>query len=57
MKDSEKIQAVINTLALLEMPVTYDNVNRMTGIYNTLAEVRDGLSEAEEEEKDGGADP
>lgn len=38
-----KLQAVINTLALLEMPMTYNNANHMTGIYNTLVQVRDDL--------------
>lgn len=48
-KNSEKLQAVINTLKLLEMPPTYDNVDRMTGIYETLCKVRDELYEAEVE--------
>lgn len=33
---AEKIQIVINTLRTLEMPPTFDNVNRLTGIYNIL---------------------
>ena len=41
MKDNEKIQAVINTLAEIMIPATYDNVNRMLGVYQTLIEVRD----------------
>ena len=55
LKNAEKIQAVINTLATLEMPATFDNVNRMTGIYKTLAEVRDAvhMAETEEAEEDG----
>lgn len=48
-KNYEKLQAVINTLKLLEMPPTYDNVDKMTGIYKTLCEVRDELYEAEVE--------
>lgn len=48
-KNSEKLQAVINTLKLLEMPPTYENVDRMTGIYKILCEVRDGIYEAEVE--------
>ena len=36
MNDSEKIQAVINTLEQLMIPATFDNVNRMMGIYQTL---------------------
>ena len=52
---AEKLQAVINTLATLEMPATFDNVNRMTGIYRTLMEVRDAVhrTETEEAEEDG----
>ena len=33
---SERIQAVINTLQVLEMPATFDNCNKMTGIYGDL---------------------
>ena len=52
--NADKIQAVINTLKNLNIPATYENVRRMTGIYETLAEVRDSLNE---EKKDGEADP
>lgn len=52
MKNTEKIQAVINTLESMEIRSTYDNMNRMLGVYQTLAQVRDKL--AAEEEKDGG---
>ena len=45
LKDYERIQAVINTLDLLTMPPTYDNVNHMLGIYTTLVEVRDAIQE------------
>lgn len=51
MSNAEKIQAVMNTLAILEMPSTYDNVNKMLGIYNTLKEVRDDLWKQQEEQK------
>lgn len=44
MTNAEKIQAVINTLATVTIPATYDNVNRMTGVFQTLAEVRDAMS-------------
>lgn len=43
MDNADKIQAVINTLDTLMIPATYDNVNRVLGMYNTLAEVRDSL--------------
>lgn len=55
MSNAEKLQAVINTLSLLNMPPTFDNVNHMTGIYQTLAQIRDELMEAEVE-ADGNAD-
>ena len=47
-ENANKIQAVINTLKLLEMPSTYDNVSNMLGIYNTLIDVRDDLAAPEE---------
>ena len=53
LNNAEKIQAVINTLAMLNMPSTFDNVNMMTGIYKTLIEVRDNLAK---EGEDDGAD-
>ena len=49
-----RIQAVINTLEMLTMPVTYDNANRMLGIYKALAEVRDALNNMKEAEDDAG---
>ena len=56
MKSSEKIQMVINTLELLDMKSTYDNTNRMLGIYQTLVAVRDDLTTKEAEEDAGEAD-
>ena len=50
LSNAEKLQAVINTLATLNMPSTFDNVNRMTGIYRTRTEVRDDLHREEEED-------
>ena len=41
--DAEKIQAVLNTLGLLQIPATYENADRMIGIYRTLTEVRDSI--------------
>lgn len=49
-----KIQAVINTLELLNMPPIYDNVNHMLGIYNTLVEVRDAIREEKKEVAEDG---
>lgn len=56
---ADKIQAVINTLETLNMPSTYDNVNRVLGIYNTLVDVRNDLramAPAAKEDNDGKAD-
>lgn len=59
-EQAEKIQICINTLAVLNMPSTFDNVNHMTGIYRLLTEVRDELSGMEENngraDQDGGRD-
>jgi len=49
-----KVQAVLNTLELLNMPSTYDNVNHMLGIYNTLTDVRNYLNKPVEVVNDGG---
>lgn len=51
-----KIQMVMNTLEELKMETTFDNVNRMLGIYVALREVRDGLKAIGEELKDGNTD-
>ena len=45
MNEKEKVQAVINTLEQMMIPATYDNVNRMLGIYQTLIEIRDTKTE------------
>ena len=50
MDNATKIQAVMNTLELMQIPATYDNTNRMLGIYRTLMEVRDSLAEKEAED-------
>lgn len=47
MNNVDKIQAVLNTLKLLEMPMSYDNANHMLGIYQTLLEVRDDLTKGD----------
>jgi hypothetical protein len=41
---AERIQIVINTLEMLNIPATFHNVNRLTGVYNTLIKVRDKLA-------------
>ena len=47
MDNAMKIQAVINTLEQIQIPATYDNTNRMLGVFRTLMEVRDSLPEGE----------
>ena len=54
MDNANRIQAVINTLQTLEMPPTYDNANKMLGIYKTLVEIRDELAGIEAETGDEG---
>ena len=49
---AEKIQVVINTLESMQIPATYDNVSRMTGIYQLLAEIRDSLGREAAEDAD-----
>ena len=51
-----KIQMVLNTLEELKMETTFDNVNRMMGIFVALREVRDGLKAIGEELEDGNTD-
>ena len=43
-EQAKKIQIVINTLETLNIPATFYNVNRLTGVYNTLIKVRDKLA-------------
>lgn len=52
MTSAEKIQAVINTLETLAIAPTVTNTGKMYGIYQVLAEVRDELAEAPEEDED-----
>ena len=49
MNTATKIQAVINTLGLLEIRATKENVSRLTGIYKALEEVQ---AEVENNEAD-----
>ena len=51
--NEQKLQAVINTLETLDIKPTYDNTNKLLGIYRTLAEVRDAIHN-EEAAKDAG---
>lgn len=55
---AEKVQICINTLEIINVPNTFNNVNHMLGIYRLLAEVRDQLMAMKTEEKtDGRVDP
>ena len=49
-----KIQVVINTLEVMNIPSTFDNVNHLMGIYQYLADVRDQLAGMEEVPEDAG---
>lgn len=60
---AKKIQIAMNTIAILNIPATFDNVNRLMGIYNLLSSVRDDLAnmperkeDPEEPEEEAGAD-
>ena len=52
MNNRDKIDAIINTLEQIMIPATFDNVNRMLGIYRTIDEVRKDIEEPKEVEKD-----
>ena len=44
---TNKIQAVINTLEGLDIKSTFDNMNKLLGCQQTLADVRDELQQRE----------
>ena len=48
--NAEKIQLVMNTLETILITGSYENMNKMLGIYATLAEVRDALKAADKAE-------
>ncbi len=48
MDTAQKVQIVINTMEKLTIPATFDNVNRMTGIYQMLFDIRNGEENTEE---------
>ena len=53
MKYAEEIQKVLNTIALLKIDATFDNMNALLGIYQSLSGIRDALVEDEQaKEKD-----
>jgi len=58
MTNVQKIQAVINTLEIMEIRPSYDNSNRLYGIYTTLLDVLNDLArqEAEQEQEQNTAE-
>ena len=48
MDTAQKVQIVINTMEKLTIPATFDNVNRMTGIYQMLFDIRNDEENTEE---------
>ena len=52
-EQATKIQIVMNTLETLNIPATFDNVNRLTGIFNLLTGLRNELAGRKEEADDG----
>lgn len=52
---AEKIQIIINTLQTLMIPATYHNMNRLMGVYEQLATIRDQLN-GKGEPEDGTVD-
>ena len=55
-KKSEEVQIILNTLPTLEMPPSFDNCNKMLGIYMKLYELKAALTEKEREEQEDGHD-
>ena len=47
MNEQERVQAVINTLELMEIRPTYANVKRLAAIFDELIDVRNSLTEKE----------
>jgi len=54
-RNSEELQKVINTLELLDIRPTYDNMSKLLGCMQVLAEVRDDIKK-QEVVVDGNAD-
>ena len=51
-EQAAKIQIVINTLETLNIPATYDNVNRLTGVFRLLRQLRDEIADMKGEADD-----
>jgi len=45
---AEKLQRVINTIETVDIKATFDNMNKLLGSLQTLAEVRDALTNMKE---------
>lgn len=52
--DAERIQAVMDTLQQLDMKPSFDNMNKLLGCLQVLADVRDNLQKGDN--KNGTAD-
>ena len=58
-EQAAKIQIVINTLETLNIPATFDNVNRLTGVFQLLRQLRDelaGMKGEADDERDADAE-
>ena len=45
---SNKIQIAMNTIEAMTIPATFDNANKLMGLFRILAEVRDALEKPAE---------
>jgi len=54
-RNAEELQKVINTLELLDIRPTYDNMSKLLGCMQVLVEVRDDIKK-QEVAVDGNAD-
>ena len=51
MNAASKIQAIMNTLQELNIPATVDNMSKLLGCQQTLADVRDEMQRMQQEVK------
>ena len=49
---SNKIQIAMNTIEAMTIPATFDNANKLMGLFRILAEVRDALEKPTEVKED-----
>lgn len=52
----EKLEAIANTLATMDMKPTFENVNKMAGIYAVIREIQDELREVPDDAGEAEAD-